>query len=49
MTLEDVTSFFGSAFSLFMDLKILGIPLLVWIVITSVLGLIGLFVKGTKK
>lgn len=49
MTLEDVKNAFSSTFSILMNAEILGIPFLVWIVITAILGLIGLFIKGTKK
>lgn len=49
MTIQDVTAFFKSAFDLLMANSLLGIPLLVWIVITGMIGLIGVFIKGTKK
>lgn len=47
--MQDVTAFFQSAFNILMSNSLLGIPLLVWIIITAMIGLVGVFIKGTKK
>lgn len=49
MSLNDFVSGVQSGFSMLSEAKLFGIPLIAWLVITCMIGLIGLFIKGTKK
>ncbi|MGM9926903.1 MAG: hypothetical protein ACI35P_03040 [Bacillus sp. (in: firmicutes)] len=45
--MDAVISVFGSVFG-FLDNSVLGIPLIAWVVIPVVIGVIGNFVRGRK-
>lgn len=49
MSLNDFVSSIQSGFTMLSAAKLFGIPLIAWLVITCMIGLIGLFIKGTKK
>lgn len=49
MSLSDFVSAIQSGFSMLTSAQLFGIPLIAWFVITCMIGLIGLFIKGTKK
>ena len=46
--MTEVINAIGLCFSFLYDTKLLGIPLLVWIVLTCLFTLIGSFIKGKK-
>lgn len=47
-SIDELTSAFGSVFSLLWSSKLLGMPLLFWFVIIALFGIIGAFLKGKK-
>lgn len=49
MTVNDITSMFGSIFSLLWNSKILGMPYLFWFVLIGIFGIVGSFLAGGKK
>lgn len=49
MTMSDITSVFGSIFTLLWNSKILGVPYLFWFVIIGVFAIIGSFIQGKKE
>lgn len=49
MTLDDFVSAVQSGFSILSNSEFLGLPIIAWLVISCMIGLIGLFIKGTKK
>lgn len=49
INITDVADVFSITFNMLLDNSVLGIPLLVWFVLIAILGLVGVFIKGTKK
>ena len=47
--MSDVINAIGMMFSFLMDTKLLGIPLLVWSILSALFALIGSFIKGKKE
>ena len=47
--MSDITSAIGMMFSFLMENKLLGIPLLVWAILTALFTLLGSFIKGKKE
>lgn len=45
--MEDLISLFGSAFG-FLNNQVLGIPIIAWLVVACILGMIGKFIVGKK-
>lgn len=49
MTIEDFSGVIKQSFDFLMSIKIFNIPLLAYFIIVGFLGVIGAFIKGTKK
>lgn len=48
MTTEDLVNSVKIAFGIFMNNKLLGMPILFWFVLIALFGLLGVFIKGKK-
>lgn len=49
MTIDELIEIFRLGFGFLNSTKILGMPILFWFILTAILGIIGSFIKGTKK
>ncbi len=48
MSMDDLINIFGSGFSFLNSNKMLGMPVIFWLILIALFGIIASFIKGSK-
>ncbi len=46
--MDDLINIFGSGFSFLNSIKMLGVPVIFWLILIALFGIIASFIKGSK-